>query len=132
MKLNWFYCLLVLALIVSCKEKSSKVSNSPKVTVTNVNSLKWTDYHTGELPPVGYYLAFDSIIHRWGIKYERIEGGCEQMPYEKNRYEKHNEQYFHLLEKKFGKNWHQRFNDEVAALDLVFKKENTSGFQINN
>lgn len=39
---------------------------------SNSISLKWIDYRMGEPPPLDYYFAFDSVIKKWGIRYERI------------------------------------------------------------
>lgn len=86
-------------------------------------TLKWIDYREGELPPVGYYTALDSTIKKWNIRYERIEGGCEIIPGEKQRYEQNNEKYFRMLEKRFGNNWRQRFDKEVSILDSTLHAE---------
>ncbi|WP_162902828.1 FEKKY domain-containing protein [Taibaiella koreensis] len=82
----------------------------------------WTDYREGELPPVGFYDAMDSVIKKWNIRYSRIEGGCEVIPGAKQRYEPNNQRYFRQLEQQFGKDWRQRFNAEVRILDSVLHK----------
>ena len=118
------YCLLFI-LLFACNSGDSKVVNALPATAAD-SGLKWTDYREGELPPVGYYDALDSVIKKWNIRYERIEGGCEPAPLEKHRYEKGNRAYFQLLEKQYGKDWRLRFDDEVKAVGLYFDKINAN------
>ncbi|MEY8759337.1 hypothetical protein [Chryseobacterium tongliaoense] len=115
-----FYSLLLI-LVISCNgtEKNNHTAKAKDVDST----LKWIDYHEGELPPVGYYSAFDSTIKKWNIRYERIDGGCEVIPGKKQQYEQNNKRYFRLLEKKFGKDWRQRFDLEVSTLDHILKNK---------
>lgn len=114
---------LLFILLVACNSGDSKVSNALPPTDADTG-LKWTDYREGELPPVGYYDALDSVIKKWNIRYERIEGGCEPAPLEKRRYEKGNGEYFQLLEKQYGKDWRRRFDDEVKTVGRYFDKIN--------
>ena len=118
-----FLPLILFFLCFFCKEKNgnSVIENSTK-TVSD-STLKWVDYRIGELPPVGYYDAFDSIIKKWDIKYERIEGGCVVENSEKRKYEKNNPKYFRVLKEKFGKNWREKFDAEVAALEIELEKK---------
>ncbi|MFV0604363.1 MAG: hypothetical protein ACK5NK_00855 [Niabella sp.] len=104
----------------SCNNSTNSRSDLPSETDT---VLEWVDYRYGELPPQGYYDALDSIIKKWDIRYKRIEGGCEadEAKKEQKEYEKNNSKYFHQLEHKFGKNWRNRFDAEVAALDSLLK-----------
>jgi hypothetical protein len=113
---------IVLVLAFSCEEKTQDADHAKVAAVDT--TLKWTHYHIGEPPPDGYYAAFDSVIKRWNIRYERIDGGCEELPEERARYEKDNPKYFKILDKRFGKNWLQRFHAEVKALDSTLKKDN--------
>lgn len=114
---------LLLALFVSCTQKNGHTDRGKETVTTADSTLKWIDYRFGELPPVGYYMAMDSIIRKWGIRYERMEGGCEVRPAEQRRYEKDNYKYFRILENTYGKNWRERFNAEVSALDREFQKD---------
>lgn len=107
-----------MVLLFSCNGTES-TNHAAKDTVA---SLKWVDYREGELPPIGYYSALDSVIKKWGIRYERIEGGCEVVPGQKQRHERNNKKYFGLLEKKFGKDWRERFDEEVSTLDSLLLK----------
>ncbi|WP_156104490.1 FEKKY domain-containing protein [Chryseobacterium populi] len=115
-----FYSLLLI-LAISCNG-TEKNNNTAKSTDAD-STLKWIDYHEGELPPVGYYAALDSTIKKWNIRYERIDGGCEVIPGKKQQYEQNNEQYFRLLEKQFGKDWRKRFDMEVTILDSILNKK---------
>jgi len=117
MKIGYYFCLLFF-LFLSCDGTQTARNNTATGKGAD-SSLKWIDYRQGELPPEGYYSALDSTIKKWGIRYERIEGGCEIILGEKQRYEQHNDEYFQLLEKKFGSNWRQRFDQEVKQLDSL-------------
>jgi hypothetical protein len=115
--------LLLICLLVACKEKRkhhvAKIANTIKTDTT----LKWVDYNIGELPPIGQYDAFDSIIKKWNIRYQRIEGGCNATPAQKSSYENQNPKYFKVLESRFGKNWRTRFDEEVEALQNKYKSK---------
>lgn len=113
-----FYTAVVLLLFASCNQEKSHVDKKTATTTTGVDTaLKWVDYRIGEPPLEGYYTAFDSIIKKWNIRYERIEGGCEELPDERSKYEKDNPKYFKILETKFGKDWLTRFHADVKALE---------------
>ncbi|MNG68981.1 hypothetical protein D3C79_273290 [compost metagenome] len=118
MKIGYYFCLLFF-LFFSCDGTQTAQNNIAAGRKGTDSSLKWIDYRQGELPPEGYYSALDSTIKRWGIRYERIEGGCEIIPGEKQRYEQHNEKYFEQLEKQLGSGWRQRFDQEVRLLDSL-------------
>ena len=118
---------LLIFSIISCTKtgkKSDGFINSKNQISNDTANLKWVDYRYGELPPEGYYDAFDSIIKKWEIKYERIEGGCEinEALSEKKKYEKDNAKYFAELEKKFGKDWRKKFDAEVEEMELKLNK----------
>ena len=118
--ISW-YSLLLLVLVACNDVPEGNNSN----TVTQIDtSLKWVDYRNGELPPVGYYDATDSIIKKWDIRYERVEGGCEVDDAEKQRYEKDNHKYFNILEQKHGKDWRKKFDAEVKYLDSLLQVKN--------
>lgn len=124
MKINTRLYGLVLLVLVACNDVP-KVAD--KVTATEVDtSLKWVDYRIGEPPPVGYYDAIDSIIKKWDIRYERVEGGCEVIYGEKESYEKHNYKAFRELEKKYGKDWRAKFDAEVQHLDSLLVLRNVA------
>jgi hypothetical protein len=125
MKIGYYFCLLFL-LFLSC-DGAQTTRNNTTVGKGLDSSLKWIDYRQGELPPEGYYNALDSTIKKWGIRYERIEGGCEIIPGEKQRYERDNEKYFELLEKQFGMDWRRRFDQEVSLLDSVLNNSVQTG-----
>jgi len=109
---------------ISCKHTGSRpIDIDVKQTANTESSLKWVDYHIGELPPLNYYQGFDSVIKKWGIRYQRIDGGCEEILEERQRYEKDNPKYFLILEKKFGKGWRQRFFTEVRRLDSTLQNQ---------
>lgn len=97
--------------------KSSATIQSKHTSITD-SSLVWTDYRLGELPPVHYDDALDSIIRKWNINYKRIEGGDDLSNHEGLKYDKTNQLYFKYLETKYGKNWRNRFDKEVAALTV--------------
>ncbi len=120
-----FYGAVVLLLFCACKQKG-KHAHVENIVATDT-SLKWVDYRIGELPPVNYYNAFDSVIKKWNIRYQRIEGGCEALPEERIVYEKDNNKYFLVLEKKFGHDWLKRFYAEVKALDNSLDKNKSAG-----
>lgn len=113
---NYKYAYAVLFLFFSCKDSPHQAS---AVVEKEDTTLKWVDYRVGELPPVGYYDATDSMVRKWAIRYERVEGGCEINDSEKMAYEKRNPEYFRLLEQRFGKDWRTRFDAEVATLDSI-------------
>jgi len=121
-KINTSLYSLLLLLFVACNEKP-KASDSDRVAQVDT-ALKWVDYRIGELPPVGYYDAIDSIIKKWNIRYERVEGGCEVISGEKESYEKHNYKYFQELEQKYGRDWRAKFDAEVQHLDSLFRLRN--------
>ena len=114
---------ILVFLCFSCKEKSKDLVQKNTTETVSDSTLKWIDYRIGELPPAGYYDAFDSILKKWDIKYERIEGGCEALEDEKKEYEKNNPKYFQVLKEKFGENWRENFDAEVAALEIELKKK---------
>jgi len=134
MKIRYYFCLLFF-LFLSC-DGTQTARNNTATGKGGDSSLKWIDYRQGELPPEGYYRALDSTIKKWGIRYERIEGGCEIIPGEKQRYEQHNEKYFEMLEKQFGRYWRQRFDQEVRILDSILNNSAQIGLEnsarINN
>lgn len=113
------YMIIVLLLSAACVDRSSPPQAGNDILPGNDTSPKWVDYRIGELPPEGYYNAFDSIIRKWNIRYQRIEGGCDVNTKDKHRYEKDNSKYFQILEQQFGKDWRVLFNKEVAALDSL-------------
>jgi len=123
MKTPFVYITIVLAVLAACKENSQHAATGKTSSVAADTTLKWTDYRIGEPPPVGYYSAFDSVIKKWHIRHERIEGGCEATPEERSVYEKDNPKYFRVLEKQFGKDWLRRFHAEVEV--LTRKQENS-------
>lgn len=115
---NTLYIVLIVPLIISCTRNNGRTDVKVAVPVIAVDtSLKWVDYRIGEPPPVGYYAAFDSVIKKWKIRYQRIEGGCEELPAERDKYEKDNPRYFKILEIKYGKGWLKHFYADVKALD---------------
>lgn len=126
MKIGYYFCLLFF-LFFSCDGTQTARNNTAAGRKGADSSLKWIDYRQGELPPEGYYSALDSTIKKWGIRYERIEGGCEIIPGEKQRYEQHNEKYFEQLEKQFGMGWRQRFDQEVRILDSILNNSTQIG-----
>lgn len=117
------YSLLFFAFISlnSCKNDSKKLEIES--LDNHASNLKWIDYKIGTLPPEGAYDAFDSIIKKWNINYERIESGCEPDSVEQKKYEKDNPKYFAELEKKFGKNWRRKFDQEVENLEKELNKK---------
>ncbi|MCH5597485.1 FEKKY domain-containing protein [Niabella ginsengisoli] len=117
--------LLLFQIVVSCGQKQSKPAMDAAASPPTDTTSLWVDYRIGELPPEGYYDAFDSIIRKWNIRYQRTEGGCEATPSEKQQHEAGNEKYFRQLEAKFGKDWRQQFDAEVKKLDslLVVQKQ---------
>jgi len=124
MKKLLFYCLIATLLMASCKDKTVKKTAEPlSAVVVTDTSLKWVDYRIGELPPMGYYTAFDSVIKKWDIRYKRVNGGCEVNPVEQHHYEKDNSKYFAVLEQRFGKDWRKRFDAEVVALDKTIPRQ---------
>jgi hypothetical protein len=108
--------LIMVCLLVACKGKRKHHVDNSANTIKSDTTLKWVDYHIGELPPLGYYDPFDSIVKKWNIRYQRIEGGCDGTPAQRSFYEKQNPKYFKVLESRFGRNWLTRFNAEVEAL----------------
>ncbi|WP_345950038.1 hypothetical protein ABDD95_01005 [Mucilaginibacter sp. PAMB04274] len=112
------YAATASLFFASCRQTSSPVNIKTAPPVNEIDtSLKWVDYHIGEPPPEGYYTAFDSVIKKWNIRYQRIEGGCEGLPDERRRFEKDNPKYFALLKIRFGEDWLDRFHADVKALD---------------
>lgn len=119
-----FYAATALLFFASCRQTSSPVGLKTDPPINEVDTtLKWVDYRIGEPPPDGYYTAFDSVVKKWNIRYQRIEGGCEELPNERSRYEKDNPKYFALLNTRFGKNWLNRFHADVKALDSTLHKK---------
>jgi hypothetical protein len=121
---TYYYAALILLSVISCTHKNghADVKVSAPVTAVDTN-LKWVEYHIGELPPQGYYATFDSVIKKWKIRYQRIEGGCEELPAERNKYEKDNPRYFKILERKYGKGWLKGFYADVKALEEQSQKK---------
>jgi hypothetical protein len=115
---------VALLILASCRQTNSPADIKAVPSSTAVDTtLKWVDYRIGELPPYGYYTAFDSVIKKWNIRYQRIEGGCEELPEERSRFEKNNPRYFALLKTRFGNNWLDRFHADVKALDSKLQKK---------
>ncbi|WP_374951865.1 hypothetical protein [Mucilaginibacter sp.] len=112
------FIFLILTCCVSCTQHNGRadVKVATPGAVVDI-SLKWVDYHFGEPPPEGYYAAFDSVIKKWNIRYQRIEGGCEALPAERNKYEKDNPKYFKIIESEYGKDWLNRFYADVKMLE---------------
>ncbi|WDF57382.1 FEKKY domain-containing protein [Mucilaginibacter sp. KACC 22063] len=123
MKTQILFALSVLLLLISCKENKKHAANL-KATIIDT-SLKWIDYRIGERPPEGYFTAFDSIIKKWNIRYQRIEGGCTALPAQRQMYEKDNPKYFKILQQRFGKDWYTRFQRQVKELDSALHKQST-------
>lgn len=120
--------LICFGVFFSC----TKSSDNPIQTVqnqenTDTTTLVWVDYHWGELPPVGHYDALDSIVTRWNLNYQRVQGGCEasEVSKERRKFEKNNPVYFDYLEEKFGKDWREKFNKEVEELEVILQKDTT-------
>jgi hypothetical protein len=117
------YVALVLTCCISYTQHNGLADAKVATQVAVVDtSPKWVDYHIGEPQFVGYYAAFDSVIKKWNIRYQRIEGGCEELPAERNKYEKDNPKYFKILEAKYGKEWSNRFYTDVEVLEQSYKE----------
>lgn len=115
--------------LVSCTNHHSAETKDDSTHLNSIasdSSLVWTDYKTGELPPVTQYTAFDSIIKQWNINYKRIEGGCDPASSEAHNYEQNNLKYFKYLESKYGKNWRSNFDKEVGVLEKRLQKSQQS------
>ena len=128
---NWFiYCAGFLVwTLASCNgsaDKSNSISQT-KPTQLNDSNLVWVDYHWGELPPDGHYDALDSIITKWDLNYQRVQGGCEasEVSRERRKFEKNNPHYFKVLKEKYGKDWRERFDKEVEELEEILEKDST-------
>lgn len=106
-------------LLLSCNglDKSGKETSiaNQKDSLTTENTMIWVDYSVGELPPLSHTEAVNAIITRWGINYKRIDAGCTAL--ECKAYDIENKRYFNHLETKYGKDWRNRFDKEVAALE---------------
>ena len=66
----------------------------------NVDGL---DYKNGE--------AFSKVAKRWGITFK--SNGCVISNSLKRKIEKKNREAFANIERKYGKDWKQKFNEEV-------------------
>jgi hypothetical protein len=118
----WLYTTVALLIFSSCSQTNNHEKKIATTAIAIDTNLKWVDYRIGELPQEGYYTAFDSVIKKWNIRYERIEGGCEELPDERRRYEKDNPKYFKILETRFGNDWLDHFHADVKALDSNLQK----------
>jgi hypothetical protein len=112
--------LIMVCLLVACKGKRRHQVDNIANTIKSDTTLKWVDYQIGELPPSGYYDAFDSIVKKWNIGYRRMEGGCNATLAQRSFYERQNPKYFKVLESRFGKDWLTSFNAEVEALQTKY------------
>ena len=66
-------------------------------------SVDGLDYKNGEI--------FYKVAKRWKIKFE--SKGCFISNSLRRKIEKNNKEVFANLERKYGENWKQKFNDEV-------------------
>ncbi len=66
-------------------------------------SVDGLDYKNGEI--------FSKIAKRWGITFK--SNGCVISNSLRRKIEKNNKEAFANIERKYGENWKQKFNDEV-------------------
>ena len=66
-------------------------------------SVDGLDYKNGEV--------FNIVANRWGITFK--SNGCVISNSLKRKIEKNNKEAFANIERKYGKDWKQKFNDEV-------------------
>ncbi|AZA83695.1 hypothetical protein C1637_14360 [Chryseobacterium lactis] len=107
----------LLFFLFSCKKP-----DAPKQAEEKKDSLCWNDFRYGELPPERAYHGIDSLVKKWNLCYHRIEAGCvitDSIEKLKKQYESSNAIYFKSMEKTLGKDWKQRFDQQLAIADSI-------------
>ena len=97
--------ILVFYLFTSCK------------TITNTNNFTIISYGISAIRVEGLNYnyknsdAFSNVAKRWGITF--ISNGCVINNSLRRKIEKDNKEAYKNIERKFGKDWKDRFNAEV-------------------
>ena len=97
--------IFIFNFLISCK------------TINNTNSFTIISYGISAISVDGLNynyknsIVYSTVAKRWGITF--ISNGCVINNALKRKIEKNNKKVFTNLEMKFGKNWKDRFNDEV-------------------
>ena len=97
--------IFIFNFLISCK------------TINNTNNFTIISYGISAISVDGLNYnyknsdVFYTVGKRWGITFK--SNGCVINNFLKRRIEKNNKEGFKNIEKKFGKDWKDRFNDEV-------------------
>jgi hypothetical protein len=113
--------VLFILILQSCIHATDQTKVTLPDESKNINGC-WTDFRIGELPPLGYYYAMDSLVKKWDLCYTREESGCEvndSIRILQQKYKASNEAYFESLKAKLGNDWKQKFDKEYHILDSI-------------
>lgn len=115
-----FSIVLTIGLNIGCKPKSPKATQGK--VVSKADSTERTVFYTYGLPnSVESETATSVVAAKWGFGYKSV-AGCMVSEKLLDSVQKHNELVKQGLIIKYGKDWQERFNREVATELAAYKR----------
>ncbi len=112
-----FRLLVILLLGVGMITSSGCSQDKPSASSKALKNPPIVIFTIGK-PYLPYFKAQKETAKQWGINLKQIFAGCAMSQENKKleeRFDKQNIRAIKIYEKRFGKDWWKRFNDEIRA-----------------
>ncbi len=109
--MRYFFILAISIIMYSCSQEK----NNSKLILekySSSNDTLPTFYIYGELPPENYIDDENPITEKYGFKLKRV-AGCVIESDEQAEINEHNNRVFDYMNKTYGSNWKQQFENET-------------------